>query len=368
MDSFTKFDNMFDVKKPADRTEIPVFPQIITWCGTATGVKQSEICASPKLWRKKMTELFEITGTPDVVWPTAPGQAAFLMSLPVRLPGKQLDDNALYQFIETENMTQADYELIKEKGWNEFFYKYIARIQNPPLRSSTQALFGFIKNGMGMQKNIKYFRKLGIANIYDYGQYTAFDILSLIRSMGPFFSDILEDEYPIHDVLQRMTDDLIKDCIDNTSRFKGKRICLFPMRSSCSFISPSMFEEYSWPYLKQMIEALYAAGFRCVIHADGNWTPLMHYFTEVPKGSCHIELDGSGDIIQSYEALDGMQSIRGDVPASMLAFGTPDDVSEYCEKLISSIGMKGGFMLGSACEVPMNAKPENVRAMIQSVR
>ena len=32
------------------------------------------------------------------------------------------------------------------------------------------------------------------------------------------------------------------------------------------------------------------------------------------------------------------------------------------------MGMNGGFILGSGCEVPMNAKPENVAAMIASVR
>jgi uroporphyrinogen-III decarboxylase len=32
------------------------------------------------------------------------------------------------------------------------------------------------------------------------------------------------------------------------------------------------------------------------------------------------------------------------------------------------MGMQGGFMLGSGCEVPLNARPENVKAMIDSLR
>ena len=65
--------------------------------------------------------------------------------------------------------------------------------------------------------------------------------------------------------------------------------------------------------------------------------------------------------------LQGRQSIRGDVPATMLAYGTADEVSNYCEKLIN-MGMKGGFMLGSGCEIPLNAKVENVKAMMDSLR
>jgi len=94
---------------------------------------------------------------------------------------------------------------------------------------------------------------------------------------------------------------------------------------------------------------------------------MLPYFTQVPKGSVHIELDGMTDIEKAYEILGGYQSIRGDVPATMMCYGTPDEVSQYCDKLIN-MGMKGGFMLGSGCEIPMNAKPENIKAMIDAVR
>ena len=30
--------------------------------------------------------------------------------------------------------------------------------------------------------------------------------------------------------------------------------------------------------------------------------------------------------------------------------------------------MKGGFILGSGCEIPMNCKPENLMAMMISLR
>jgi uroporphyrinogen-III decarboxylase len=56
--------------------------------------------------------------------------------------------------------------------------------------------------------------------------------------------------------------------------------------------------------------------------------------------------------------------ISGDVPASLLTLGTPDDVREYCQKLIDEVGKGGGFILTTGCECPVDAKFENVKMMI----
>lgn len=57
--------------------------------------------------------------------------------------------------------------------------------------------------------------------------------------------------------------------------------------------------------------------------------------------------------------------IMGDVPAAKFVLGTPDEVYKYSTKLINEIG-PSGYILSSGCDVPFNAKPENVRAMISA--
>ncbi len=54
---------------------------------------------------------------------------------------------------------------------------------------------------------------------------------------------------------------------------------------------------------------------------------------------------------------------HGDVPATLLKLGEPDEVDEYCRKIILDIGEGGGFILSSGCSIPVDAKPANVAAV-----
>ena len=48
---------------------------------------------------------------------------------------------------------------------------------------------------------------------------------------------------------------------------------------------------------------------------------------------------------------------------SLLIAGTPDDVRAYCKKLIDVVGKGGGFIMDASSNLD-DAKPENVKAMI----
>ena len=47
----------------------------------------------------------------------------------------------------------------------------------------------------------------------------------------------------------------------------------------------------------------------------------------------------------------------------MLFLDTPDHVYDYCSQLIRELGPEG-FILQSGCDIPANAKLENVKAMV----
>ncbi len=368
MNSMEKYQKMLSMTPYADRTEMPVFPMMIVPYATIAGMTQAETIQDPAKWLQAMEITFEKIGRPDVVMPMCPGDTIFVMGLPARIPGVDLGENDLYQFVEKPFFDDPDeYQKILQMGWRNWNGMYMCQIQNPPFTSPDQlkARYGQLGANLGMTMGHIYSK--GMVPDFDTAMAPIFDTLSMARSMAEFIYDLYDDPGPIMDIINKYQPEADAQTIGMLKANHGTRVGCFAMRSCATFLSPDMFDEYVWPSMKAMIERYHEAGVMIVLHADADWTPMLPYFTQVPKGSVHLELDGMTDIEKAYEILGGWQTIRGDVPATMLCYGTEDEVRAYCDKLIT-MGMKGGFMLGSGCEVPMNAKVENIKAMIDSVR
>ncbi len=357
-----------DVKPIKDRSEIPVYPMLITYPGKFAGISQKDMMDDPKKWMQALKITFDHFGYPDLCGSIPLGEVIFAEGLPAMRPGYQLPDDDLFQFIETPNMDSDDYHDIIKNGWPQFYSRYMRRIQKPPIKTNAGLTFRWIKLGMNLGKTGKFLESLGVEPLQGNATMLLFDQLSLIRSFEPFIMDVYDEPDLIKKLMDQETPALIQSILKNSSRNPVRRVQVFAMRSDANSLSPDMFDEFSFPSLRQAIEQFWTAGYRTILHADGNWDPILDRFLQLPKGSIHFEFDGVTDIFKAADVLQGHHSFRGDIPATMLAFGTPDEVSEYCEKLITGFGMRGGFVLGSGCEVPLNCKPENLMAMMNAVK
>jgi uroporphyrinogen-III decarboxylase len=103
-----------------------------------------------------------------------------------------------------------------------------------------------------------------------------------------------------------------------------------------------------------------------MLHFDSKWDNYLECFLELPKGQVLLEIDSTTDIFKAKQILKGHMCIMGDVPASLLKLGTPEQVSDYVKKLIDVVGEGSGFILSTGCDCPIDAKPENVKAMLET--
>jgi uroporphyrinogen-III decarboxylase len=138
-------------------------------------------------------------------------------------------------------------------------------------------------------------------------------------------------------------------------------------RSAPQFLSPKLWDRFVWPYLKELVDSVAEEGGIPILHFDSNWDREIERLLELPARKCILALDGQTDIFRAKKILAGHMCIMGDVPPGLLALGTVDEVQAYCARLLAEVG-PDGYIMAMGCAVPMNAKYENVKAMVDSVQ
>jgi uroporphyrinogen-III decarboxylase len=128
-------------------------------------------------------------------------------------------------------------------------------------------------------------------------------------------------------------------------------------------MSPDQFKAFYWPTLKKVILGLIDEGLNPFVFWEGDCTSRLELIGDIPKGKA-VYMFESTDIFKAKRILRDVVCIRGNVPLSLLIAGTPDDVKEYCKKLIDTVGKGGGFIMDASANLD-DAKPENLKAMVE---
>ena len=74
------------------------------------------------------------------------------------------------------------------------------------------------------------------------------------------------------------------------------------------------------------------------------------------------------DMFKAKEVLGDHVSLMGSVPMNLLQTGSPSEVEEYCKKLIQICGKGGGYILRTCTDYIQEAKIENIKAMMDTVK
>lgn len=133
--------------------------------------------------------------------------------------------------------------------------------------------------------------------------------------------------------------------------------------SSEDLISPSMFKEYSYPALKEVISDVKKANdVPSFLHICGNTLDTMMMLPEI--GVDCFSFDHAVDIEKAKRKAGNKMAIMGNIdPVRMIMSSTPEEITSECHRLIDIAGRDGGFILAPGCETPQSSPDENVRAM-----
>ncbi|MDF2569925.1 MAG: methylcobalamin:coenzyme methyltransferase [Sporomusa sp.] len=342
------------LEKP-DRT--PVVIQTDGFCATHMGVKMSEFCSSLERSNEVMLESAKALGDFegfDAAFVAGPIFPLIFMTK-VKMPGRELPDDSLWQLDERELMTVEDYDTIINKGWSPFMRDFVINRLGVDFDDIMAQL-------AGTPQMVKKFEDAGYM-IYSPIVATAVtELLGGGRSLPKFVRDLYKIPDKVEAVLDVIQQESLAILRQQMRATKSSIVFISPARGASEFYAPKLWERFVWKYLKETADVILEEGAVVNLHIDSDWERDLKYFKTLPKGRCVFETDGATDIYKIKEVLGDHMCIKGDVPAAKLSLGTPDEVYNYSSKLIKDMGP--GFILSSGCSVPINAKVENVKAMI----
>jgi hypothetical protein len=340
-------------------------PSIQQFAATYTGISQKDYLDPVKAEEANERTFNELGGW-DLLSIFPPPGSPSGFALKTLLPGRDLPDNSPLQICEEELMQVDDYDFVIQNGLNALFQRLALRAGQvlPSPEESTRLAIGGKKY---MRDFVKKWQARGVAFIVGgFAGSHPFEFLSFHRSLAKFSLDVHRTPAKVKAAIEACLPDFIANARTSVEMSGCRRVCVPNARAAAVYINSRIFEDLVLPTWLEFVRVMDAEDTDVIFHCDSNWTRFLPYFKQFPRGRCVIQLDGTTDIFKAKEILKDHMAIFGDVPAPLLSLGTPAEVTAYCQKLITQVGEGGGFILGSGCSVPYDAKVENVRAMVQA--
>jgi hypothetical protein len=359
----------------------PVAPMIYYFAANYAGITMPELWSDWGKYEYAIRKCYTELGPWDIYYnicPYSPIAYQSCLMMKVKYPGKDLPADSICQFDEYEMMQPDDYDwLINYHGpgfmlYSEYTLELLSRFMpefaKKGLAARLRLYAAILKNFLVWRKHFQWFQAQGVAVLCGTMAEAPFDHFSMARSMQPFSLDLMDRPEKIKLAGPRLVPSFVQTHALFAKITGVPRMLIYVHRSSTDFVSPKMFAEISLPPLKEVCERLLEVGVTPILHCDGNWDLSLKHLRSLPAKKCIIQFDGKTDIFRAKQEIGDLHCLFGDVNAYDLAFGSPRQIDEYCHRLIEQVGKGGGFILGAGCEVAPNARPENVKAMIQASR
>ena len=349
--------------KPVDR--VPIIYVATAFSPRFMGITLARFCSDPEVAVHSQLDAMNRIGGFDGCQTAGSASAIRLPALwlsRVKIPGKELPEDSLWQIEEAEVMTRDDYDDIIEKGWNNFLRGYLPRVVD---LDEFNADLSWDK--ANQEHAVQIYRENGYVVLCE-GELSAnipFEGFCGGRSMQQFILDL----YRIPDKVQAAMDvamveglAAVKSAKPASPKMVGG-VWVGGWRSASSMLAPKLWNRFVWPYIIKYVDALVAKGYTPILHWDQDWTRDLARLQELPAKKVVLNPDGMTDVRKFREIVGDKMALLGDVPAGIFAAGTPDDMYNYVRDLVRDVGTTG-LLLCPGCEAPINTKPENMKAFV----
>jgi len=133
-------------------------------------------------------------------------------------------------------------------------------------------------------------------------------------------------------------------------------------------VSPEVYRKYVFPWYRKIGDVLKGAGLPLIFHSDGNIEMLLDDLADCGVCAIHPIEPLAMDIVEIKRKYGHRFCIFGNIDLEYtLTLGTPAEVEQQVQERIRALAPGGGYGLAASNSVPDYVKPENYRAMVESV-
>lgn len=326
----------------------------------------------------------------------------------MRYPGSAgpnpLPDNTTFQYVEGEYMSVPEYDLLMANPDGFIQKEYIPRVYRGlqgfkefpsyfiPAVGPSAAGFFLMTLSMGSARESlelmlkaadhtlefmmpqilveqKMTAKLGVPGILGGLSMAPFDMLG---DTWRGTKGILMDMYRNPEKVKAACEILVSECIQlaiESCTMKGVPYVFIPLHKGAEgFMSNEHFQEFYWATYKKVLLGIIDEGLIPVSFVEGSYNPRLDIIADsgLPKGKTIWWFDQT-DMKAAKEKLGDFACIGGNIPASILATGTPKDIEVCVKDLIETCAPGGGFFLTPGAPID-HARPENIHAYINTAK
>ena len=313
-------------------------------------------------------------------------------------PGRNLPPHLPFQYIDDEYMKAEEYDallsdpsdFIVRRLWPRIFGALKGLEKLPPLHDLISYTVGMPSafRSPEVAAALQALHRMSEESIkidsYSraYAQKTkedGFPMDSEASSMAPFdvLGDFLRgtkgvmlDMYRRPELLVKACEKLLPFLIEKAvagARASGNpRIFIALHKGTDTFLSREQFLKFYWPTLSDLMLALIQEGLCPCPFIEGEYMSRLDIIKDIPAGKACYKFE-MVDLVEIRKTLGERICLRGGVPISLLVTGTPQDVREYCKRLIDRMAKRGPFILDTSSGLD-HARPDNVKALFDAAR
>jgi uroporphyrinogen decarboxylase len=144
-------------------------------------------------------------------------------------------------------------------------------------------------------------------------------------------------------------------------------ILLCDLNCSSRLVSPNHYTEFVFDVNRRLVAAIHDAGGMLFHHPNDPDPGRLSLMAGI--GSDVITVGDGADIVEVKQRMDSHICLMGNVdPLPFFLDGTPADMEREVKRIIDGISAGGGHILSSGAAIPVESKPENVEALVQTTR